>query len=234
MFIRDTPPALSVQTALDKAIKNALGINTGGNVTVTSSQGLYSIHFLGAQLGGKHVDPLTAQPGLLTSTYTYASLTNVRVDRNSTNTTIDQLAADVQAALDKAAISAGITPGFLVSKPITSGAGGAFTADVVPYGAPNWVPQGPGGCVQALNGACTTAPINGGQLEGITNNAVNPAINNPVVGDVQVVAADPNNASVLWIGTVNGGIWKKSTNTITNQPHWTPLLDLGPSDGREW
>jgi hypothetical protein len=74
-------------------------------------------------------------------------------------------------------------------------------------GVPTWIPQGPG-------------PTFSGQTEGLTNN--------PVTGAVKAIAADPSNANRLFIGTVNGGIWKSDNATAAN-PTWTPLTDLYPS-----
>src|SRR5687768_15422226 len=62
----------------------------------------------------------------------------------------------------------------------------------LPVTAGTWVSQGP-------------SPTHNGQTEGITNN--------PVIGAVQTVVAHPQNADVLWIGSVNGGIWKTTDAT---------------------
>jgi hypothetical protein len=75
-------------------------------------------------------------------------------------------------------------------------------------GVPNFIPQGPG-------------PIINGQTEGLTNN-------NPVTGAVNAIAPDPSNANRVFIGTVNGGIWKTDNATVAS-PSWTPLTDLYPS-----
>lgn len=69
-----------------------------------------------------------------------------------------------------------------------------------------WTRQGP-------------SPINDGQVENITNN--------PVVGAINVVVAHPSNTNVLWVGAVNGGIWK-STDATTG-PTWTPETDTKSS-----
>lgn len=58
--------------------------------------------------------------------------------------------------------------------------------------------------------------INGGTENVAPNNAVNGAIHS--------VVAHPTDANTLYIGSVNGGIWK--TNNATNSsPTWTPLTD---------
>ncbi|WP_435005956.1 WD40/YVTN/BNR-like repeat-containing protein [Tundrisphaera lichenicola] len=74
-----------------------------------------------------------------------------------------------------------------------------------------WVNQGP-------------ASILGGQSEGIvgTGSAANP--DNPVSGAVEAIAAQPNNADIVYAATTNGGVWK-TTNATAASPHWTPLTD---------
>jgi hypothetical protein len=75
-------------------------------------------------------------------------------------------------------------------------------------GLPAWIEQGPG-------------PITGGEVQGIPPN-------NPVAGGVQAIAAHPTNADIVYVATVNGGIWK-TTNATAASPTWTPLTDLYPS-----
>src|SRR3954453_20283897 len=65
-----------------------------------------------------------------------------------------------------------------------------------------WVEQGPG-------------PITGGLLEGLPTSA----------GGVQAIVTDPHNADVVYVGAVNGGVWK-TTNATAADPNWTPLTDL--------
>ncbi len=76
-------------------------------------------------------------------------------------------------------------------------------------GSAAWVAQGPAGSIN-------------GQVEGMG------AQNNPVVGAVNAVLADPSNANVLYAGAVNGGIWK-TTNATSANPTWTPETDFAPS-----
>lgn len=52
--------------------------------------------------------------------------------------------------------------------------------------------------------------------------------NNEVCGAIQSIAAHPSNADILYIGSVNGGIWR-TTNATAAQPTWTPLTDNLPS-----
>ena len=67
---------------------------------------------------------------------------------------------------------------------------------------PPWVEQGPG-------------PILGGQDEGLTNN--------PVAGAINAIV--PISADIVFVGTVNGGVWKTSNATAAT-PTWTPLTDI--------
>ena len=66
-----------------------------------------------------------------------------------------------------------------------------------------WVEQGPG-------------PTLGGQAEGL--------LNNPVSGAVNAIAVSPRDRDVVYVGTVNGGIWK-TTNASAVNPTWIPLTD---------
>ncbi len=59
-----------------------------------------------------------------------------------------------------------------------------------------------------------------GQVENITSK--------PVVGAIDAVLAHPTNADTLYVGSVNGGVWK-SVDAGLPQPHWTPLTDTMPS-----
>jgi hypothetical protein len=43
-------------------------------------------------------------------------------------------------------------------------------------------------------------------------------------GRVAIVAADPSNANVVYLGGDRGGIWK-TTDWLDKNPHWTPLTD---------
>lgn len=70
-----------------------------------------------------------------------------------------------------------------------------------------WVAQGPG-------------PIIDGQDEGIPGP-------NPVAGAITSVAVDPANPSVIYVGAVNGGVWKTTDGTDAS-PVWTPLADNFP------
>ena len=48
--------------------------------------------------------------------------------------------------------------------------------------------------------------------------------NNEVVGAIHTVAAHPTDANILYVGGVNGGIWRTGNATAAS-PHWTPLTD---------
>lgn len=51
---------------------------------------------------------------------------------------------------------------------------------------------------------------------------------NEVTGAIHAIAPHPSNASILYIGAVNGGIWKTSDATAA-RPTWTPQTDNLPS-----
>lgn len=72
----------------------------------------------------------------------------------------------------------------------------------------SWIAQGPG-------------PTLDGQVEGIENLEV--------VGAVHTVAAHPTAAGTLYVGTVNGGVWK-STNAVSQNPKWKRLTDFQASN----
>ncbi|MFN2609284.1 MAG: hypothetical protein ABR507_00180, partial [Actinomycetota bacterium] len=173
----------------------------------------YLIRFGGAGLDHRHVPAMTVGVANLRNTDPLGTLTDVQVSRDLTltNTTAADLAADMQAAIDTASVNVGLTPGFLTAcltaacTPITSGT--TFTAGVVPFGAAYFTPQGD--------------HIHGG-MSHVTDNVVS--------GAIHTVVVDPSDGNNIWVGTVNGGIWK-TTNAITGgEPGitWTPLLDLGP------
>lgn len=66
-----------------------------------------------------------------------------------------------------------------------------------------WRPLGPG-------------PSHNGQVENITNREV--------VGAVNAVATHPTNAGIVYVGSVNGGVWRTANATAT-APNWTRLTD---------
>ncbi len=85
------------------------------------------------------------------------------------------------------------------------------TFDLAPSRAPNaggvWVSRGP-------------APTQSAQVR------VPP--DNEVCGAIHAIAAHPSNADILYVGAVNGGIWR-TTNATAARPTWTPLTDSLPS-----
>lgn len=67
----------------------------------------------------------------------------------------------------------------------------------------HWIPQGPG---QTKNGDLNIAP------------------NHPTAGCVTSAAPHPTNQNIIYISTVNGGIFK-TTNALSNNVRWRPLTD---------
>ncbi len=63
-------------------------------------------------------------------------------------------------------------------------------------------------------------PIIEGQDEGITT----PEGTNPVSGAIESIAPSATDANVVYVGSVNGGVWK-STNAKAASPSWTALTD---------
>lgn len=61
------------------------------------------------------------------------------------------------------------------------------------------------------------SPVTGGQVENVTPN-------NEVAGAVHTVVAHPTDPDLLWIGTINGGVWR-TNNATSASPSWTPLTD---------
>ncbi len=58
--------------------------------------------------------------------------------------------------------------------------------------------------------------ILGGQSENVPGN--------PVSGAIQTLLTHPTNANIVWVATVNGGLWK-TTNATASSPTWVPLTD---------
>jgi photosystem II stability/assembly factor-like uncharacterized protein len=67
-----------------------------------------------------------------------------------------------------------------------------------------WTPQGPG-------------PATDGQAENVVPN-------NEVVGAIHTVLAHPTDPKILYIGAVNGGVWR-TKNAQSQNPNWKPLTD---------
>jgi hypothetical protein len=71
--------------------------------------------------------------------------------------------------------------------------------------APAWVEQGPGPILNAANVQGLPGP-------------------NPAAGAINAIVADPMTADIVFVGTVNGGVWRTSNATAAT-PTWTPLTD---------
>ncbi len=79
-----------------------------------------------------------------------------------------------------------------------------LSPSAIPVLAGFWIPQGP-------------APIDISPI--LTRGSYSQAD-----GAIKAVAAHPNNADIIYVGTVNGGIWK-TTNGTSDSPTWTPQTD---------
>ena len=73
----------------------------------------------------------------------------------------------------------------------------------------SWTAQGP-------------APLLNGQTEGIAGPA--PAGANACAGAIHSVVTHPTNANIIYVGSINGGVWKTTNGTAAN-PTWVPLTD---------
>jgi len=78
----------------------------------------------------------------------------------------------------------------------------------IPSTSGTWATQGP-------------SPNTGGQVQNL-----NP--NNEVSGAIHAVVAHPSDPNILYVGAVNGGIWR-TTNATAGSPTWTPLTDFEQS-----
>ncbi len=71
-----------------------------------------------------------------------------------------------------------------------------------------------------------------GQQQNIDLPGANPlvanAAENPVTGAVNVVLPHPTNPDILFVGGVNGGVWR-TTNATATVPDWEPLTDFSAS-----
>src|SRR5947208_1280219 len=54
------------------------------------------------------------------------------------------------------------------------------------------------------------------------------SLDDPVSGGVEALAPHPTNKNILYVGTVNGGVWR-TTDAYDEEPKWTPLTDQLPS-----
>lgn len=85
----------------------------------------------------------------------------------------------------------------------------AAAGQPAPIGATKkWKAQGPGPAVD-------------GQVENVSPD-------NEVVGAIHTVLAHPTDPKILYIGAVNGGVWK-TTNAQSPSPNWQPLTDGLPT-----
>ena len=69
--------------------------------------------------------------------------------------------------------------------------------------------------------AAGPAPVNNAQVQNITPN-------NPIVGAIQALAVHPTNPDIMYVGGIQGGVWR-TTNATAASPTWTPQTDFLPS-----
>src|SRR5262249_42164800 len=136
----------AVQAALDALTMSPGGtpISFAGGFSVGKVGSAYTVTFQGDHLGGIDVAPLSADAGKLRNT---TALGTIGVTLNQADTTSnaipDDLVEDLQAKINDALIAAGLTPGFLTTGATPVAAGTTFTATFVPFGAPQFLPEGP-------------------------------------------------------------------------------------------
>ncbi len=69
--------------------------------------------------------------------------------------------------------------------------------------------------------AAGPGPVNNAQVQGISPN-------NEISGAIEALAVHPTNANIMYVGGVQGGIWR-TNNATAASPTWTPLTDFLPS-----
>jgi len=79
------------------------------------------------------------------------------------------------------------------------------------------IPAGPIDATWVPNGPTT---VTDGVVDGITDSEV--------IGAINAVLAHPTDPDIMYVGTVNGGVWRTLNATAAN-PDWTPLTDFEPS-----
>jgi len=141
--------------------------------------------------------------------FSYSCITHIYVTLLSVIICAAAQAASVEPTVAPVEVVSGLGPakikqqsGIAPLEPVVQ----SFTnPDMVPAGqiGPAWTALGP-------------APTTGGQV------TVPP--NNEIGGAIQSVAINPTNSDIMYVATVNGGIWKTTNGTATN-PTWTPLTD---------
>lgn len=69
-----------------------------------------------------------------------------------------------------------------------------------------------------------TAWVNQGPSPSLSGQVENISPNNEVIGAIHAAVAHPTDADVLWVGAVNGGVWR-TDNATAASPTWTPQTD---------
>lgn len=195
----NAPPTITASPA------NGATIVLRGGPLGAAASGTLDLNAAGGSGSGSAAIACTSSGGVRIGTGGSASQTqvnqNVAVGATPSDLTI---AATIAAGASSGALACSVTP--------STGSAYAFNYTIqVPAalaaGSATWVPQGP-------------APSVDGQSEGIANR--------PVTGAVHAIVAHPTDANIVYLGAVNGGVWK-TTNAQAASPTWTRLTDAQAS-----
>lgn len=222
---------------LQFSLANYSVAEAGGSATITVNRtglvtGASTVDF--ATTGGSAVQYLDYSPtngtlsftaGQLTKTFTVPVYDNTATNANRTVTlalsnptgsastrlgaintatlTITDDDLPVAAGTSDVAFAPGLNGTVFTVKQYPAGASSGGSAIAALLTNNLWIAQGP-------------TPARNGQVEGIVNGEVSGAVNR--------VLPHPSNPAILYLGAVNGGLWK-SINAQAASPTWTPLTD---------
>ncbi|MBK6729280.1 MAG: hypothetical protein IPG63_19180 [Xanthomonadales bacterium] len=134
--------------------------------------------------------------------------------------------SQARTALVPAATLALLLAGCALTPTADAPRGDAEPPDPAEYREPVLPPARPEGIARSGD-AVLTAWVERGPAP--TRDAqVNVPPNDEVCGAIQALAPHPSNANVLYIGAVNGGVWR-TNDALAASPSWVPLTDALPS-----
>jgi hypothetical protein len=169
------------------------------------------------------------------ATLTRNSPTNVplTVNLQSLNPAAASVPVTVTIPANQASVSFAITPvdngiinpggqqtaTILATDPYFTSGRDTLTVDddgdgTIPFGTLSWSAQGPNIIVSGAGQQTLSKNITPG---------------NPGIGAVQTIIADPTNANVVYLGSVNGGIWKTTNAQSPSGPTWVNTTPNLPS-----